>query len=226
MFRVAWLVLKKDLTIERRSREVLFTVLTFSLLATVVFGLSFYIEGDRSKAYAPGVLWVIVLFSGTLSLQRLFEPERDNDCLGGLLLAPVDPRGVYVGKVLLQIAFSGLMEVVTVPMIFLFFGLFEGLDAVSAGIIASALILGTIGFALVGTLFAALLLRTKMREVLLPVVIYPLVSPVLIGGVQLTRELLTGESPDAVMDWIGILAAFDLIYLGLCLWVFPYLIRD
>ena len=114
-------IYRKDLAIERRSRETLFTVLSFGLLATLVFSLSFFIENDVSGAYAPGVIWIVVLFASTLGLQQLFDAERENDCFGGLLLAPIDLRGVYLGKLLVQLTFSGLMELCTVPLIFLFF---------------------------------------------------------------------------------------------------------
>lgn len=226
MLTDAWLIFRKDLTIERRSREVMFTVLSFGVLATLVFALSFFIDSDTSKAYGPGILWVVVLFAGTLGLQRLFEPERENDCLAGLLLSPADPRGLYAGKVMVQLAFAGLMELICVPLIFLFFDLFELVDLQRAGLIALILALGTIGFALIGTLFAAMLLNTRLKEVLLPVIVYPLVTPVLIAGVQSTRALLSGEEIAEVMGWIALLGAFDLIYCAVALLIFPLMVRQ
>ena len=160
MFRDAWLIAEKDLRIERRSKEVVFTVLAFSLLSTLVFALGFYIDRDTAKAYGPGIIWVVVLFAGTLGLQRLFEPERENDCLGGLLLSPADPRGIYLGKLAVQLTLTGLMELVTIPTIFLFFDIFPMLDAPRALLLVAILTLGTVGFAVVGTLFAAMLLNT------------------------------------------------------------------
>ena len=183
MLKTAWLLFKKDITLERRSREFIFTMLTFSLLTTLIFALSFFIESDVAKAYGPGVLWVVVLFGGTLGLQRLFESERENDCLGGILLSPADPRSLYLSKVTFLIMFMVLMELIFVPAVFLFFDLFEGMSSTTLFTISAVMILGTLGFAIVGTLFAASLLNMRMREVLLPIVVYPLVTFVLIAGV-------------------------------------------
>ena len=226
MLRDALLVFRKDIAIERRSRESLFTMLTFAMLSTVVFALGFYIDDDRARAYGPGILWVVVLFSGTLGLQRLFDAERENDCLAGLLLSPADPRGLFLGKVMVQLVFTGIMEALTIPLIFLFFGLFELATPEGIATIALIVVLGTIGFAFIGTLFAATLLSTRLREVLLPIVVYPLASPVFIAGVQSTRGLLTGETPGDVAHWMMLMLAFDLIYAGLCVAIFPVLIRD
>ena len=223
MLSVAKLIYRKDLAIERRSRETLFTVLSFGLLATLVFSLSFFIENDVSGAYAPGVIWIVVLFASTLGLQRLFESERENDCFGGLLLAPIDLRGVYIGKLFVQLTFSGLMEICTIPLIFLFFDLFSLVDAARVWTLLVLLALGTLGFAIIGTLFAAMLLSTRLRDVLLPIVVYPLVTPVIIAGVQGTRSLFMGV--ESTTHWISLIGAFDLIYLGLALAIFPKMLR-
>lgn len=226
MIKQAWLITKKDITIERRSREVLFTVIWFSLLSVLMFALSFMIDNDTAKSYGPGIIWVTVLFAGTLGLQRLFEPERENDCLAGLLLSPLDPRALYVGKLSVQLGFMFIMELITVPCIFLFFDLFQLLDAGRGATFIALLILGTIGFALVGTLFAAMLLNSRLREVLLPIIVYPIVTPVLISGVQATRELLHGSSGADVGGWVSLLLAFDLIYLAIALIIFPMMVRE
>ena len=149
MLHDALLVLRKDLLIERRSKELLFTVIAFGLLATLVFALSFYIDKRSTVAFSPGVIWVVVLFSGTLGLQRLFAPENENDCMSGLLLSPADPRGIYLGKVMVQLVFSGAMELVTVPLIFLFFDLFPLVDPAKALVIVALLLLGTLRIPLI-----------------------------------------------------------------------------
>jgi heme exporter protein B len=226
MLKTAWLLFRKDLILERRSREFIFTMLTFSLLTTLVFALSFFIESDVAKSYGPGVLWVVILFGGTLGLQRVFEPERENDCLGGILLSPACPRSLYLSKVFFLILFMVLMELIFVPTVFLFFDLFEGLGAATVAMITAVMLLGTLGFAFVGILFAASLVNMRMREVLLPIVVYPLVTPVLIAGVQSTRALLSGAAPSEVLDWVVLLGAFDLIYLGICLWLFPVMVKE
>ena len=224
VLHTAMLIFRKDIAIERRSKETLFTVLSFGLLATLVFALSFFIEDDVSGAYAPGVIWTVVLFASTLGLQRLFESERENDCFGGLLLAPIDLKGVYVGKLMVQLTFSGLMELCTIPLVFLFFDLFSLIDGPRVIYLFALLALGTLGFAIVGTLFAAMLLSSRLREVLLPIVVYPLVTPVLIAGVQGTRMLFIGT--ESVTHWLSLVAAFDLIYLGIALAIFPRMLRS
>ncbi len=224
LLRGARLIFDKDWTIERRSREVAFSMLTFSLLATLVFALGFYVDDDKVRAYVPGILWVVVLFAGTLGLGRLFDSERESDCLGGLLLSPLEPRALYLGKLLVQLVFVGAMELCTLPVLFLFFDVFQLLDARSATWLTLVIVLGTIGFSIVGTLFAALLLDVRMREVLLPIVVYPLVTPVFIEGVSATRALLSDPRAD-VLDWVMLMAAFDCIYLGLAVALFPKLVR-
>jgi len=226
MMSQAMIVYAKDVAIERRSRELLFTMVSFSLLVTLVFALSFFIDSDTARSYAPGVLWVVVLFGGTLGLQRLFETERENNCLAGLLLSPIDPRSIYVGKSLFLLSFLLMMELVTVPLAFLFFDLFEFVNVTQLFAITLTLLLGSVGFVLVGTLFAASLMNMRLREVMLPVVVYPLVTPVLIAGVQATRALLSDATLADVSGWLMFLGAFDLIYLGLCLWLFPALVRE
>ena len=226
MLRDAWRIALKDLRIEQRTREALFTVVLFGLLAVVVFALSFTIERDTSRAYGPGVIWVTVLFAGTLGLQRLFAPEQENDCLGGLLLSPASARGLYLGKLAVQILFMAVMEIVTIPTAFLFFDLFEYTDAAGLGLVAALLVLGTVGFAIVGTLFAAMLLHNRLRDVMLPIIVYPLVTPVLIAGVQATRSLFMGEPHQAALGWMALVGAFDLIYLAVSLAIFPYMARE
>jgi heme exporter protein B len=153
----------------------------------------------------------------------LFDAERENDCFGGLLLAPIDLRGVYLGKLCVQLTFSGLMELCTIPLIFLFFDLFSLMDSARCITLLALLLLGTVGFAIIGTLFAAMLLSTRLRDVLLPIVVYPLVTPVIIAGVQGTRALFGGV--EAATHWVTLIGAFDLIYLGLALAIFPKMLR-
>jgi heme exporter protein B len=226
MWSDAMRIFRKDVAIELRTREIVFSVLTFSLLATVIIALGFYEDVGQVEIYGAGVIWVVVLFTCTLGLNRLFDAERQDDCLAGLLLTPCDTRSIYIGKVLFQLVVCSVMIVVTVPVIFLFFNMFQLTTPSGVLVIAMTLVLGIIGFSIVGTLFAAMLLNTRLREVLLPVVVYPLVTPVIIGGVQATRQVFNGDGFTDVSDWIGLMAAFDLIYGALCLFLFPKLIRE
>lgn len=224
MLADAWAIFRKDLRIERRSRELLFSVVAFGVLAAVLYALSFFIDDDKTRAYTPGIIWVTVLYAGSLALGRLFDGEREHDCLGGLLLSPADPRGLYAGKLLTLLFAMFVMELATLPLIFLFFDLFRLMDGQTAALVLASLLLGTIGFAIIGTLFAAMLLSSRMREILVPIIVFPLVTPVLIAGVQCTRTLFEGETD--VGRWLSLLGAFDLIYLAVALTLFPRMIRE
>ena len=223
-FRTAWLVLRKDIAIEAKSWEVLTTTLFFAVSCVVIFAFAFVKDGRAVEDAAAGILWIAIAFSGTLALGRTFERERYGETLRALLLAPAPRAALYVGKLLGMLALLGLAELLLVPMVALMFqaALFRRpllLVALLAG--------GTIGFCAVGTLFAAMLVRARSRDVLLPILLYPIIIPVIIAGVRGTAALLgaTPDEPTAIM-WIGILAAFDLVFVTLSLWTFEPLMTE
>ena len=222
--RAAWLVLRKDLRVESRSREMLLTTLFFALSCVLVFSVVFVRGGQAVEGAAGGILWIVIAFSGTLALGRTFERERHHDALRGLLLAPVDRPAIYVGKLLGVLLLLGVVEAVVVVMVAFLFGapLFQYVWRLLA-----LLSLGTIGFASVGTLFSAMLVRTGNRAVLLPVLLYPVTIPVLMMGVVGTAALLPPE-PDLPMAQVGIgvLFFFDAVFLTLALWVFEPLMTE
>ena len=221
---VAWTVLRKDLRIESRSREMLFTTLFFAVSCVLVFSVAFVRGGQAVEGSAEGILWVVIAFSGTLALGRTFERERYHDALRGLLLAPVDRPALYVGKLLGVLLLLGAVEAVVVAMVAFLFGapLFQHVWRLLA-----LLSLGTIGFASIGTLFAAMLVRTGNRAVLLPVLLFPVTIPVLMMGVVGTGALLQPE-PDLAMArlGIGVLVFFDTVFLTLALWTFEPLMAE
>jgi heme exporter protein B len=223
-FRTAWLVLRKDIAIEAKSWEVLTTTLFFAVSCVLIFAFAFVKEGKAVEDAAAGILWIAIAFSGTLALGRTFERERYGETLRALLLAPAPRAALYVGKLLGMLALLALAELLLVPMVALMFqaALFSRpllLVALLAG--------GTIGFCAVGTLFAAMLVRARSRDVLLPILLYPIVIPVIIAGVRGTAALLgaTPDEPTAIM-WIGILAAFDVVFVTLSLWTFEPLMTE
>ncbi len=225
MMNIARIIFWKDLRTERRSRELTVSVLLFSALAVLIFAIGFYVDDKTAQTFGPGVIWVIVLFSSTLALNRLFDAERENDCLAGLLLTPADPQGIYLGKAAFHFFMSAGISLVTVPAICLFFDMFRHLSMVAGLWIALALFLGLLGISLVGTLFGAMLLHTRLRDVLLPIVVYPLITPVMIAGVQITRSLLAGGQAADVLGWIYQLVAYDCLFLAGCLVLFPVMMR-
>ena len=223
-FRTAWLVLRKDVAIEAKSWEVLTTTLFFAVSCVLIFAFAFVKEGRAVEDAAAGILWIAIAFSGTLALGRTFERERYGETLRALLLAPAPRAALYVGKLLGMLALLGLAELLLVPLVALLFQapLFSR-PLLLVGLLAG----GTIGFCAVGTLFAAMLVRARSRDVLLPILLYPIIIPVIIAGVRGTAALL-GAAPDeptAIM-WIGILAAFDVVFVTLALWTFEPLMTE
>ena len=215
---VAWLIMRKDVTVEARSRELLFTTLFFAMSIVLVFAFGFVRDGRPVENAAAGILWIAIAFAGTLALGRTFERERYHDVLHALLLAPVDRPAIYVGKLLGILALLATVEVIVVPLIALMFQapLFR-----HPLLIVALLALGTTGFAAVGTLFAAMLVRARSRDVLLPVLLYPITIPVIIASVRGTAALLQPDADPAMARmWIGMLGFFDVVFLTLSLWTF------
>jgi heme exporter protein CcmB len=222
--RVAFLVLKKDVAIEVKSREILYTTLFFAVSAVLVFSFAFVKEGQPLQDAAAGILWIAIAFSGTLALGRTFERERYGDTLRALLLAPAPRPAIYVGKLLGVVALLLVAEAALVPLVAL---LFQASLFVRPALLATLLLAGTVGFAAVGTLFAAMLVRARTRDVLLPVLLYPITVPVIIAGVRGTSALLaTPVDEPTVTMWIGLLVAFDAVFVTLALWTFEPLLTD
>ena len=222
--RVAFLVFKKDFAIELKSYEILATTLFFAIACVVIFSFALAQVGDAIVDAAAGVLWISVAFAGTLALGRTFERERYGDTLKGLLLAPTARAAVYVGKLLGIVTLMAAMEAIVAPLVALLFRapiLNEPLHLVAL------LALGTIGYAAVGTLFAAMLVRTRTRDVLLPILLYPITIPVIIAGVEGTSALIaTPVNHDLAELWIAMLAFFDVVFITLSLWMFEPLMTE
>ena len=217
-WRVVWIVARKDLAIEARSRELINTTLFFALSCVVIFAVSFVREGKALGDAAAGILWVAIAFSGTLALGRTFERERYADTLRALLLAPSDRPAIYVGKLIGILALLVATEIVVLPLVAL---LFQARLFDYPLLMGALLMFGTVGFACVGTLFAAMLGRARSRDVLLPILLYPVTIPVMIAGVRGTAALLEA-TPQLEMArlWIMLLVCFDVVFLTLSLWTF------
>jgi heme exporter protein B len=224
LLEAVWLVTRKDLLIEFRSREIVYTTLFFAVSVMLVFSFSFVREGIAVDGAAGGILWVAIAFSGTLALGRAFERERQNETLRGLLMSPTERPALYLGKLAGILILLAAVEVVVVPMVALLFQapLFR-YPAMMAGLLLS----GTLGFAAVGTLFAAMLVRTRSRDVLLPILLYPITVPVIIAGVRGTAALL---QPDVDLPmaraWLSMLVFFDIVFVTLALWTFEAVMTE
>lgn len=225
VLRSAWLIAEKDLRVESRSRELIYTTLFFAVTAVLIFAFSFVQEDSSVPAgSASGILWVTLTFSGTIALTRTFEREREHDTLRGLLLSPVERPAVYLGKLMAVLLLLAGVEVVLVPLTGLFFQAPLGR---APWLLAALLATGTLGFAAVGTLFAAMLVRARSRDVLLPVVLFPIIVPVIIAGVRGTNAIFTPEADLAVARmWLGMLVSFDAVFLSLALWTCGLLLGE
>jgi heme exporter protein B len=216
---VALLVLRKDVAIEVKSREILYTTLFFAVSCVLVFAFAFVKEGRVAEDAPAGILWIAVAFAGTLALGRTFERERYGETLRALLLAPAPRAAIYVGKLLGMVLLLVVAELMLVPLVAL---LFDAAALFARPLLLAALLLaGTVGFAAVGTLFAAMLVRSRTRDVMLPILLYPITVPVIIAGVRGTSALLqaTPDEPAATM-WIALLVCFDVVFVTLALWTF------
>jgi heme exporter protein B len=222
--KVVLLVLRKDIAIEAKTREILSTTLFFAVSCVLVFSFAFVKEGRAVDDVAAGILWIAIAFSGTLALGRTFERERYGDTLKALLLAPAPRAAIYVGKLVGVVLLLAVAELLLVPLVAL---LFSASLFAKPLLLAALLATGTVGFSAVGTLFAAMLLRARSRDVLLPILLYPITVPVMIAGVRGTAALLASppDEPTATM-WLTMLAFFDVVFVTLSLWTFEPLMTD
>ncbi|MCB9532191.1 MAG: heme exporter protein CcmB [Myxococcales bacterium] len=207
----------KDLRIELRAREILYTATLFSVVVIVVFLFSGFGDSGETRRAAPGVLWVTIAFVGTLVFGRTFQREREQNAIAGLLLAPSIVGPLFAAKLLVNLALLGAIELIVVPVVTVTFGV--PLAAVG-GAVALVVALGTLGFAALGTVLAASLSTLRLREVLLPIVLYPLCLPLLLACVKATQLLVAGDGLGAARGWLSIVVAFDVLYLALSRWLF------
>ena len=214
-------IVGKDVASELRTREVLSSMFVFAVLVIVVFNFAFELQVDNNQAVAPGVLWVAIVFSGMLGLNRSFISEKDRGCIEGLLLCPVDRSAIYLGKMLGNLLFMLTMEVIVLPIFAAFFNL-----AIFDPKLLLVVVLGTVGFAAVGTLFAAVAVHTRTREVMLPILLLPVAVPVLVAAVKATGEAIAKTPPPQVGPWMGVLVGFDVIFLTVAFVTFEYVFQE
>lgn len=211
-------IVQKDALVELRSRETLLASVIFTALVVAVFALALNLAPATARAVAPGLLWATLAFAGVLALSRSFGAERDSGALDGLLLAPVDPTALYVGKMLAQVVFMLVVLGVALPA----FAVFLGVSLLVPAVLPVA-VLGLLGFAAAGTLFAALALGGRSRDVLLPALFFPLAVPVIITATGATQLGLAGGSTGAAL---GVLVACDALYIAVAVLLFGYTIEE
>ncbi|HVB62809.1 MAG TPA: heme exporter protein CcmB, partial [Ktedonobacteraceae bacterium] len=195
-------ILWKDIRYELRSKQTWTGMGLFAIIVLVIFNFAFDLRVDTMAAVAPGALWVAFVFASILGLGRTIAAEREKGSLDRLLLCPVDRKAIYLAKLLGNILFIGVVELVALPIFMILFNL-----PLQAGPLLLIVALGTLGIAAVGTLFSAMAAATQARELLLPILIFPLIVPVVIGSVRATSDLIAPVANDP--PWLGLIAAFD-----------------
>ncbi len=222
---VVWAVFEKDMRVEMRSRESLAVMLMFSLLVLTLFSFAFGpdLGGEEGAPMQAGVLWVAFLFASVIGLSRSMGMERESNGFSAMRLTPADPSALYLGKMIAILALMLVMEVAGFAALAVFYRapVWENLAP-----LALVALVATIGIAAVGTLFAAMTTRTRTRDALLPVLLFPLLVPILIAAVKATAAFLGGGGWADAGDWVKIMAAYDLIFLSASVLVFEYAIEE
>lgn len=218
----ALLIVEKDLLVEWRSREIVYTTVFFAVLVVLIFSFALSQDGLPIPEVAGGLLWVVVPFAGTLGLNRVFQREIEGDTRRALLLSPLAPSTLYLAKLAGVLILIFIIELFTMPLLIILFKL----EVQSWPLLLVLLLGGTLGFSAVGCLFAATLMTSRGRDVLLPLLTYPIVIPVIVAGAKGTAALLAGpEQAEGALVWLKVLLAFDVTFVTLSLWAFGPLTR-
>ncbi len=214
-------VIWKDLAAEWRSRELVTAMLVFALLVIFIFNFALELDPQLRALVTPGVLWVIFTFAGTLGLNRSMAVEKDRGCLDGLLLAPVDRTAIYFGKALANLIFMLVVAVIVLPV----YSLLYNLNLFNPGLLL-VILLGTTGYAAVGTLLAAMAVQARTRDILLPILLFPVMIPLLVAAVKASGGFLQGQAFSDVMPWINLLVVYDVVFIAVAFMVFDYVVEE
>jgi heme exporter protein B len=223
LWSAAWLVARKDLAIELRTRSAFLSVVVFALLALVTFFFAWDPTAVASIDLAPGVLWVTFTFAALLGLHRSFGVEAEDRAMDALIAAPIDREAIYLGKAFANIVFVGALLLVAIPALVLFYNLPVGRTVPA---LAGVALLAAVGLVAVGTLFSAMTVNTRMAELLLPMLSLPFFVPVVMASAQASTHLIAGRPVAEAMGWIRILVAFDLVFIVACTLAFPHTLEE
>jgi len=221
-FRKVFAIVGKDIAAEIRTKEMISAMLVFSLLIILIFNFAFDLRAENLNTVAPGVLWVSIAFAGMLGLSRSFILEIDRGVLDGLLLTPVDRSAIYFGKMIGNVLFISVVEIILLPIFVILFNQPANILPMLLGVV----LLGTIGFAGVGTLFSAMAVHTRAREVMLPIMLFPVVVPVMLSAVRLTAGILDQTPFEDVRHWGALLIVFDAIFVAASFMLFEYVVEE
>lgn len=220
-WRAILAVIWKDLAAELRSREVLTSMLVFALLVILIFNFALELQPGLQKSLTSGILWVTFAFAGTLGLNRSMAMEKDRGCLDGLLLAPVDRSAIFFGKALSNLIFMLIVAAIILPL----FSLLYNVNLINPGLIL-VILLGSVGYVAVGTLLSTMAVQTRTRDVMLPILLFPLVIPVLISAIKGSSGFLEGLEMVEIMPWLNLLIVYDVIFIAVAFMVFDYVVEE
>jgi heme exporter protein B len=218
-----WPIFRKDLIVELRTKDTMNSMLFFGIVILVIF--NFALEGLRGSigAAVPGILWASFAFSGTLGLNRMFATEKENGCLQGLLMIPVDRGIIYLGKMLAASVFMLISEAIIFIFSIVFFNLSVWREI---PYLALVFVIGTLGFTSVGTLLSAIAVNTRLREVLLPLILFPVILPVLVNAVEATNIILSNADYSALKFPLTIMSVFAIVFGTISYLLFEHVLED
>jgi heme exporter protein B len=214
-------IIWKDLAAEMRSRELLSSMLVFALLVILIFNFALELDARARSTVTAGVLWVTFAFAGTLGLNRSMATEKDRGCLDGLLLAPVDRSAIYFGKAIGNLVFMAIVEAIVLPV----YSVLYNTNLFQPGLLL-VILLGSIGYVAVGTLLSAMAVQTRTRDVLLPILLFPLVVPVMIAAVKASTGFLEGLEMVDISPWLNLLVVYDIIFTAVAFMVFDFVVEE
>jgi heme exporter protein B len=217
MAAIVW----KDLAAELRSRELVSAMLVFALLVIFIFNFALELNVQTREEVTSGVLWVTFAFAGTLGLNRSMAMEKDRGCLDGLLLAPVDRSAIYFGKMLGNLVFMLIVEIIVLPV----YSILYNINLFHPGLIA-VILLGSLGYVAVGTLLSSMAVQTRTRDILLPILLFPVVLPLFIAAVKASGGFLQGIPMDEITPWLNLLLVYDVIFTAVAYMVFDFVVEE
>jgi heme exporter protein B len=214
-------VVWKDMAAELRSRDLLSAMLVFALLIILIFNFALELDVQTRQTVTAGVLWSTFAFAGTLGLNRSMAMEKDRGCLDGLLLAPVDRSALYFGKAIGNLLFMMIVEIIVLPV----YSALYNINLFMPGLLL-VIMMGSIGYSAVGTLLSAMAVQTRTRDVLLPILLFPVVLPVVVAAVKASTGFLQALDMAEIMPWINILLVYDVVFIAVAFMVFEFIVEE
>lgn len=219
--RALWAVVWKDLAAEMRSREMLSAMLVFALLVIFIFNFALELDPRTRAGVTAGVLWVTFVFAGTLGLNRSMAVEKDRGCLDGLLLAPVDRTSIFFGKVFGNLVFMLVVAAIVLPI----YSLFYNVNLFIPGL-ALVILLGSVGYVSIGTLLSSMAVQARTRDILLPILLFPVVLPLLVAAVKASSGYLQALPVEEISPWLNLMIVYDVVFVAVAFMVFEYVVEE